>query len=346
MGIYIIAELAWSHEGSLEKAVRTMKEAKKAGADAISIHITDMDSYMVPSYGAGRLNKIAAKKVANIYEYLSAINLSFNDWMQFTREARNQKIDICVMPNDILSLQFAEKKIKPDMYVIPAACFEEDVFLKKVALLKKKTIFRIGGAYLGEIERAINIFRNNGNDDIILLHGIQRYPTKLEDTNISFLSSLKSLFNVEVGLADHIDGGDPLAKVIPLLAIPYGTTYIEKHITLDREAKGVDYESALNPSDFSEFVRYVRSAELVIGSAFIRDIKDSELAYRDLVRKKIVASGNIAAGKAITKNDLIFKRCDEGIPPSSADILIGRVAAVNIAKDEAVTLEKTTCKGK
>ena len=53
MSTYIIAEMAWAHDGSVEKAIRIMKAAKESGADAIGIHITDLPSYMVPHYGSG-----------------------------------------------------------------------------------------------------------------------------------------------------------------------------------------------------------------------------------------------------------------------------------------------------
>ena len=109
------------------------------------------------------------------------------------------------MANDMNSLNFSEEFLKPEVYVISAASFIENDFIEKVAMLKRKTLFRIGGAYLGEIEDAVNIFKNKGNNDIVLLHGFQNYPTKLEETNLSFLKSLKDIFDLDE-LADHIDG--------------------------------------------------------------------------------------------------------------------------------------------
>jgi sialic acid synthase SpsE len=67
--------------------------------------------------------------------------------------------------------------------------------------------------------------------------------------------SLRQIFGLQVGLADHIDGDSHLAMIVPLLGIPLGATIIEKHITHNRQLKGVDYESALNPDEFKKLVQ-------------------------------------------------------------------------------------------
>ena len=36
--IQTIAEMAWSHDGSINKAIRIVKSAKKSGADYLGIH--------------------------------------------------------------------------------------------------------------------------------------------------------------------------------------------------------------------------------------------------------------------------------------------------------------------
>ncbi len=337
---YVIAEMAWAHDGSLEKAIKIMKAAKKAGADAIGIHITNLEDYMVPYYGSGKGKVSAGREELNIYKYLNDINLTFEEWLVFSKESKKESIDICVMPNDKTSLDFTIEKINPELYALAAATFVEEDFVRDIAKQNKKTLLRIGGAYLGEIEKVVQIFRDEGNNDIVLLHGIQLYPTELKDTNLALIDTLKKLFDVEVGLADHIDGGNPLAKIIPLLAIPYGARYIEKHITLNREEKGEDFESALNPEDFKEFVGFIRAAETAIGTDKFTGLNDAELKYREIVRKKIVAKMDINKGTVITRKHISFKRCDTGLTPDKIDILLGRKTLEPIAKDDTITLDK------
>ncbi len=337
---HIIAELAWGHDGKISQAIEIMKKAKEAGADSFSIHLTDLPNYMVTYYGNGEGKVSAGREDLDVYKYLEDINPSNTQWEELANVAKEINIDLCVMPNDIQSLEFSEEKLKPEFYVVSPACFAEIDMVEAIAKTGKKTLFRIGGAYLAEIEKVINIFRKANNNNIILLHGFQNYPTKLEQTDMSLLKTLKDTFNVEVGLADHIDGGDRLSKIIPMLALPYGATYIEKHITLNRDDKSEDFESALNTDDFKEFVENIRATEIALGTPYFKDLNDATLRYRQVVRKRLVAAVEIKEGEEITDDKIIAKRCDIGLTPDNRELIIGRVAKQNITKDEALMLEK------
>lgn len=337
--IVIVAEMAWAHDGSVDKAIRIMQAAKDAGADAIGIHITDLPTYMVPYYGSGEGRVSAGKEHMKVFQYLQDINLTNDDWGKFAIEARTAGIALCVMPNDRASLEFCERRIQPEYYVLTAAAFVESEFIVAVAKTGRQTIFRIGGATLGEIEAALNLFRANGGGAVTLLHGFQNYPTKLEDTNIRQMKTLQELFGAPVGLADHIDGGDPIAKAVPMLALALGASCIEKHITWSRAEKGEDFEAALDPKDFKEFVAYVRAGEIALGEHNWGPLSAAAERYRGVSRKRMVAARTIKAGTALAREDVTFKRADVGISPALLDNVIGRTAKVDLVENDGITLE-------
>ena len=336
--IFIIAEMAWAHDGSVEKALEITKLAKICGADAISIHLTDLDSYMVPHYGSGEGRVSAGENNQEIFSYLKSINLSQPEWINLVKTAKEIGLAVCAMPNDAISLEFCEQALLPDYYSLSAASFIDKSFIKQVANTSKPTFFRIGGATLGEIESTVNLFKENKGGNIVLLHGIQNYPTVLAETNIRKLRTLSQIFGLSVGLADHIDGGDPLAKILPILAIAEGAEYFEKHITLDRATKGEDFEAALNPEDFKDFVHYVRSAEIALGHSNWTALSEREMHYRDVSRKKIVAARTINANKKIDYDDLTFKRADVGLTPEYLESVIGRTANTDLHQNDGITL--------
>jgi sialic acid synthase SpsE len=333
---HIIAEMAWGHDGSIDQAIEILIAAKESGADSFSIHLTDLPNYMVTYYGSGEGKVSSGREDLDVYKYLEGIDLSNEQWIKLAKAAKEIGIDLCVMPNDIQSLEFSEEKLKPQYYIVSPACFAEVDMLEAIAKTKKKTFLRIGGSYLSEIESAISIFRKFGNEQIILLHGFQNYPTKIEETDLALLKSLKDIFNLEVGLADHIDGGSSLAKIIPILALPYGATYIEKHITLDRGQQCEDFESALNPVDFKELVDNIRASEIAIGSSSFKELSEATQKYRKIVRKRIVAKDNIKKNTLLTRKHLCYKRCDVGLSPENTAYLIGRKTIKDINKDDTV----------
>lgn len=336
---FIIAEMAYSHDGSIDKAKKIIKAAADANADAICLHITSMEDYMVPQYGSGKGRVSAGKETKPIYEYLNSINLNEDAWKTLFPYAKKLNLLICAMCNDIPSVAIASK-LEADACVISPASLAEEDFVKGVAGRGNPVFLRIGGALLVEVEQAISWIKEGGNEDIMLIHGFQSYPTKLEEMHLNFIQTLKQMFLLPVGFADHTDGGSELALVVPLAALPFGANVIEKHLTHDRSQKGEDFESALDPNDFKRFVQNLREIEKAFGSPSVRPLSKEELNYRQVVRKRTVANRNIRKGEMITRKMIAFKRSDEGVFPDECDRLIGRVATKDMKKNEPLTWDK------
>ncbi|MDO8504048.1 MAG: N-acetylneuraminate synthase family protein [bacterium] len=344
--VFIIAEMAWSHDGSVDNAQKIIKGAAEAKADAVSFHITDVSSYMVKDYGrTSDKSSFAWQTLAekeektSVYDYLEKLNLKEKDWGELFPFARNLGLKICAMPNDNKSLELC-KRLSPDYYVVGPACFGDEDFVAKIAGEKKPVILRIGGAAFSEIKETVDLIKKNGNQEIILLHGIQLYPTKIEDINLRLIPCLEKTFEAAVGLADHIDGDSELALIVPLLALPLGAKVIEKHLTYNRDFKGEDYEAALDPEGFKKFVRLIREAEKSLGDSYFKELSEAEIKYRELSKKRIVALRDIKKGEKITKENIAFKRANEGIFLQEIKKIIGKIANYDIKKDTPILWEK------
>jgi sialic acid synthase SpsE len=338
--VFIIGEMAWSHDGSVENAKKIIKAIYEAGGDAISMHLTSMPDYMTKDYMSKSGKTISGdKNKINVYEYLSEINLSEEEWEELFSYAEELGLITCSQCNDSTSLNFS-RKLNPDVHVIAASCFIEEIFVKEISKTMKPIILRIGGATLGEIKRTISLIKESGNNHIILLHGIQTYPTNIEDTNIRSIPTLKQMFSLPTGIADHTDAELDFAFIVPLLAIALGANVVEKHITYDRSKKGEDFESALNPDGFKKLVKHIRLTEKVLGDYSIKSLSDAEIKYRDVSRKKTVAKVDIKKNQIIKESMLTFKRADDGINPTKIKYVLGHKAKCNIKKDQGITLDK------
>ena len=139
------------------------------------------------------------------------------------------------------------------------------------------------------------------------MHGFQGYPTKLKDLNLNRISNLKSRYQLSVGVSDHIDGESSMAKTIPLIGIGLGARVVEKHITLDRSKKGLDYYSSLNPDEFKEMVYSIRQVEKSLGSSDF-ELNENEFQYRLNHKKNPIAKNNIKKGTKLDYPLFEFKR--------------------------------------
>lgn len=340
VGAFVIAEMAWGHDGSLDKAMTIVDGAADAGADAVCIHVTSLPDYMVEHYGSGEGRVSAGHEDQEVYRYLESINLREEDVAALFRRAKERGLAVAPMCNDLPSVEFV-RGLGPDAYVLPAAAFCEDAFVRAVAREGRPVFLRIGGALLGEIEAVVRTMAEEGNDSAVIIDGFQSYPTELKDMNLRYMKTLKKVFGVPVGFADHADGDSEMALVVPLLAVACGADVIEKHLTHDRSLKGEDFESALNPDEFAVLVTRIRETEVMLaGTAHAHALSEAEAKYRAVCRKRAVAARDIAPGERIGPGDIVYKRCDVGVYPDEADRVLGRTAREAMATGEAVTPER------
>ena len=122
----------------------------------------------------------------------------------------------------------------------------------------------VGGAHRLEIIKLLeNLKKKDLCNQIILMPGIQTFPTPLEAHSIFEISDLiekySKRFNVKVGCADHISGDSKDALDFPLMCLSSGACLIEKHVTSKRELKWEDYQSALDSDVFENFCKKVKN---------------------------------------------------------------------------------------
>ena len=136
---------------------------------------------------------------------------------------------------------------------------------------------------------------------------------------------------------DHVDGEDPFAVTLPLVALGLGATVLEKHMTLDRADKGTDYYSSLNPEEFKQFILCVRRMEKAINGR-PEDFTPSEKRYRAEVKKHWVAKLAMPKGHVIEPGEIVMKRASgSDLQPVTANRLVGRSVIQNVQEDEPLT---------
>jgi len=159
---------------------------------------------------------------------------------------------------------------------------------------------------------------------VIIQYGYQAYPTQPGDLDLGAIARLRDTFDCPVGYHDHTDADAPAAFGLPLAALGAGASVLEKHMTHDRGMRGEDFESAFSPSDMRRFVEMVRACAPALGSGAWRPLNDTERAYRKVVRKRMVATIDLATGAVIDRTLVAFKRSDAGLEAGDLELVIGR----------------------
>lgn len=331
--VYIIAEMACSHEGDPGLALKIIDGAGRSGADAIQFQIWSLKDMVVPHHPD--------------YPMLRRIELSREQWTSLAGYVREHypslQIIACVYERS--SVDFCEA-IGVDAYKLHSADLSNPYLVEYVARTGKRIDLSVGASTVNEIQLALEWIKQatgletRHKPNVWMMYGYQNFPTPVDAINLSYMMKLKKLFELPLGYQDHSGGETGAAFWLPAAAVGMGVDILEKHITHDRAFKGIDHEAALNPDEFARFVEMVREIEAAEGISTPQPFSPQEMKYRKYSKKSLVTSRHLAAGENIAEDVLLFMRADSlGLPPDQAHRLIGRRTKRDIEAYHLITEE-------
>lgn len=328
---YVIAELSANHNSELNRALAIVDAAADAGADALKLQTYTADSITIDSDRPDfhiRKGPWAGNSLYALYRKASTPW----DWHEalFDR-ARQKGLHVFSSAFDRSAVDFLVELGVPAFKI---ASFElvDIPLIEHVARTGKPMIMSTGMATPEETGEAVAAARGAGCEALALLYCISGYPTPVEEANLATIPDMRRRFAVEIGLSDHT-----LGLGIAAAAVALGASLIEKHLTLDRADGGPDAGFSLHPDEFSIMTKACREARLAVGRVSY-ERKPSE-AGNLAFRRSLYAVADIAAGEAFSEDNLRSIRPAYGLPPKHYDALLGRRAARDIARGEALAWE-------
>ena len=362
---YVIAEAGSNHNGDFEQAVRLIDVAVESRADAVKFQLFKAE--LLYPRSAGRSDYLKLDR--SIYDIIEEMEMP-SEWVpRLAEHCVTQGIDFLSTPFD----EGAADLLEPFVPVFKVASYEmtHHPLLRHIARKGKPMIISTGTADLSEVEEAVRVVRQAGNEDIVLMQCTAAYPAPPESVNVRAMETLHRATDLPVGLSDH--SRDP--TVAPMAAVALGacrelapskqesTTYepspvckllilgcrllipdrllgasvIEKHFTLSRDLQDPDHAFSVEPDE----LRRIRDVEAVLGDG--RKVPHAvEEELRKFARRTVFASRAIETGETLSGENIAVLRCgvrEFGFGPDEFDCLLGRVAARHIEPESVLTLE-------
>ena len=325
---YIIAEAGSNHNGDLNTALRLIDAAADAKADAVKFQTFEANRLYPKS--AGKSDYL--KDETPIFDIIQSMEMP-TEWLPCLRDhAHDRGLAFISSPFHEEAVALLDQFV--DAFKIASYELTHDPLLREVAARDKPLVLSTGASTLDEVKRAVDVLRDAGRKQLVLLQCTASYPTPPEAANVSALITLREATVMPTGLSDHTR--DPV--VAPAAAVALGACVIEKHFTLSNRLPGPDHAFAIEPNELVRLVKRVRATEAVLGDGK-KQVQAVEGELRDFARRSLITTRDIQAGQPFSRGNVdVLRRgkLAEGLAPSELERVLGSRAARDLPAETSL----------
>ncbi|HIJ65902.1 MAG TPA: N-acetylneuraminate synthase [Candidatus Hydrogenedentes bacterium] len=329
--VFLAAEIGLNHNGDLALAKECISAAAAAGADAVKFqnyrtedflqdeslmytYVCDGETVSEPQYAMFKRCELSLDDLSVLADYAAEEKVLF-----FSTPSGTTGVD------DIMRLGLPLIKNASDS-------LGNRTLLRKMAATGLPCVLSTGMATLDEINTAVDVFRQTGNDQLVLAVCTSLYPTPSEQVNLRRIATLCEAFQCPVGFSDHTEG-----IAAPAGAVALGAVYVEKHFTLDKTLPGPDHRFSADPMEFQQLAEAVRTVEAALGSGTIGPTP-SETQARAQFGFSLCAARDLETGHVLAEQDIALYRPGTGLPPQAEERIVGRALRNAVKKGQQFTL--------
>ncbi len=328
---FIIAEMSANHNMEYSRAEAILHAAKETGVDAVKLQTYTADTITLNSdkkYFRTRDNSLwSGTTEYKLYEKA----YTPWEWQPKLKELAD-KIGIILFssPFDLSSVDFLEEMDVP-AYKIASPEIVDIPLIKKCAQTGKTIIISTGVASIGDIERAVDVCRQEGNQNVILLKCTAEYPAPYSQMNLKTIKNMEETFGCPAGLSDHSLGDE-----IAIAAVAMGAKVIEKHITLRRADGGVDSAFSMEAEEMKRMVERIRHVEQAMGIVQYEYIGTNNEKKRR--GRSLFVSADIKKGERFTEKNIRSVRPGDGLHTKYYFDVLGKRATRDLSFAEPLQM--------
>ncbi len=328
--VYVIAEMSANHGGSLENALRIVREAAKAGADCVKIQTYTADTLTIDCDNEYFRIHGGLWDGYTLYDLYQEAGTPYEWHKAIKDECEKCGVDFLSTPFDNTAVDFLEQ-LGIEAYKIASFELNDIPFVEYTASKGKPMIMSCGMANPEEIRDAVDACRGVGNNQIVLLKCCSEYPANWEDMHLGNIPDMRDRFGVHVGLSDHSFG-----SIGAVVAVSLGAQVIEKHVKIDG-VDSADSAFSMTMDEFAQMVKDVNTARLIAkGPDYSLSPKEQAST---IFRRSLFAVKDIEVGDEITTENVRSIRPGNGIHPKYLKEMLGKKSRKALKYGQPITHE-------
>jgi N,N'-diacetyllegionaminate synthase len=311
--VFVVAEIAQAHDGSLGILHSLIDASGQAGVDAVKfqVHIAEAESSDVEPF---RTKFSYVDKTR--YDYWQRMGFSADQWREIKAHCDSAGVEFLATPFSITAVEMLES-LGMTRYKVGSGDIGNELLLRRISATGKDVILSTGLATLDEIGAAV---KRIGANKTALLQCTTKYPTAAEDVGLDAIAMLRETFGCIAGLSDHS------GTIWPgIAAAALGASIFEAHVTFDRRMFGPDSKASLTIDEFQSLVSGIRFVEKARSGAAGKPLDAGITTLRTIFGRSLAVRRDLPAGHVLTIDDLESKKpAGHGVDMSELDSILGK----------------------
>lgn len=325
----IVAEAGVNHECKIDIAYKLISDAKYCGVEAIKFQTYKANELAIensPAYWDLKKEKTSTQRLL----FKKYDKFDIKEFKKLYLYCRKKKI---IFMSTLFSVELVAKLSKYlPVLKVASADITNVPLLRAISRQNKPILLSTGASSEDEIKFALKTL-DIPKEQICIMHCVLNYPTKNENANLNFISTLKKKFpDYLIGYSDHVSPDNELTSVET--AWNLGAQIIEKHFTYDKKKRGNDHYHSADKNDLLNFFKRLKKINELKGN-FSKDLRKEANSIK-FARRSIVAKKNIKKGEKFTKDNLTTKRPGIYITANNWDVIINKVSKSFIKEDTPI----------
>jgi sialic acid synthase SpsE/sugar phosphate isomerase/epimerase len=312
----IIAEIGINHNGSPDTARALIDAAADAGVWGLKFQYRNLaNAYANDARQIG--DEILQNEIRR--NYLPPAQI-----IALSQHARARGIEPGISfftPDDVAD--FGQDIEVFGFFKIPSVEFTNLALIKRIEALGKYGLISTGAYTEAAIRR---VLAEVNRARWVPLHCVSNYPVGIPNPKLGYISHLRDLWGAPVGYSSHDEYWETC-----LLALQLGASVIERHITFDKAADGLDHSSSSTPDEFKKLVRFAENMALILAGSGPRIPNQGELLNLQNLGRSFYAKSEIAVGQAVTAENVVLRSPRTGLGQEEIGDFLGHSAMRPVA---------------
>ncbi|MGY5354052.1 N-acetylneuraminate synthase family protein [Wenyingzhuangia sp. IMCC45467] len=313
--MFIIAEIAQAHDGSLGMAHAYIDAVAKTGCNAIKFqtHIAAAESSIHEPFRVK-----FSKQDATRMEYWKRMEFTLEQWKEIKHHCDEVGLEFMSSPFSNAAVDLLEE-VGGKQYKVGSGEVNNFLLLEKIAQTGKSVIISSGMSSFEELDKTVAFLKSRGVAYSIL-QCTTAYPTNPEQFGLNVIQELKNRYKVPVGFSDHSSSTEAC-----IAATALGAEILEFHVVFDKEMFGPDAKASLTMAETSQLVKAVKNINIAMQNPVNKTDNSAFGDLKAIFEKSLAVNKDLKKGDVITFSDLETKKPKGfGILASDYEQVIGK----------------------